>query len=262
MFGGFFESVAGQDRMNIARVTASGTLDASFRPQADASVMQVVVEPSGSLLVGGYFSSIAGSESGALARLNKEGSRDAGFNPRLYGLVESISRLDAGEIIVAGSWGRSLDENGNIHNVLAGFRADGSVDPRWSASANVPVRSLGRLPDGRFLAGGGFTTISGVARPNLALLSAGPSTSRPGPVRDLTARPLKGGLRLSWLPPRNLGGTTTVTYEYRLANQGWKTTSSTSVTVKSPSGVRATVSVRAVNFAGPGPAVSTSAVPR
>lgn len=86
--------------------------------------------------------------------------------------------------------------------------------------------------------------------------------SLPGAVTNLKATPAKGSIRVAWSPPSNLGGATSVTYQYQVGNKAWKSTSAPSVTVRGKKGVRIAVNVRAVNSAGLGPSVSVSGVPR
>lgn len=86
--------------------------------------------------------------------------------------------------------------------------------------------------------------------------------SVPGVVTNLKATSAKGSIRVSWSPPSNMGGATSVTYQYQVGKQAWKATSATSVTVKGKKGAKITVNVRAVNSAGFGPSVSVSGTPK
>ena len=75
--------------------------------------------------------------------------------------------------------------------------------------------------------------------------------------------PLKRGLRVSWsAPSAELGGSVTG-YEYRTGNSLWTKTSKSTISVTGLKSKRATtVSVRAYNDAGFGPAVSVRGVPK
>lgn len=99
------------------------------------------------------------------------------------------------------------------------------------------------------------------SEPSAAVTPSAPITA-PSAVSNLKAAPAKGSLRLTWSPPSNMGGASSVTYQYQVGKAPWKSSSATSVTVKGKKGVRITVKVRAVNPAGPGPSVSVSGVPR
>ncbi len=86
--------------------------------------------------------------------------------------------------------------------------------------------------------------------------------SKPGPVSKVKATAGKGLVRVTWSPPSNRGGAASVTYQYQVGTQAWKSTRSTSVTIRGKKGVRITVKVRAVNAAGFGPSVSVNGVPK
>lgn len=84
----------------------------------------------------------------------------------------------------------------------------------------------------------------------------------PGAVSSLKAASVKSAVKVTWSPPANMGGATSVTYQYQVGKQAWKSTTATSVTVRGKKSVRITLSVRAVNEAGPGSSISVSGVPR
>ena len=55
---GFFTSVFGVARSNVARLNADGTLDTSFDPKANGAVYSVAVQADGKVLLGGYFTTL------------------------------------------------------------------------------------------------------------------------------------------------------------------------------------------------------------
>ena len=80
---GFFASVDGVTRNNVARLNADGSFDASFIPpqinQFD-TVEVVVTQRDDKLLIGGFFPSVAGQEmTDSITRLNADGSLDTRF---------------------------------------------------------------------------------------------------------------------------------------------------------------------------------------
>lgn len=97
--------------------------------------------------------------------------------------------------------------------------------------------------------------------PSAAVTPAAP-IAPPSVVNNLSVIPGKGSIRATWSAPSDMGGATSVTYQYQVGRQAWKSTSATSVTVRGKKGVRITVSVRAVNQAGSGPSISVIGVPR
>ena len=84
----------------------------------------------------------------------------------------------------------------------------------------------------------------------------------PGPVGSVRATPLRGSIRVAWSSPADLGGATSVTYEYRVGKGPWLGTTATSMKVKGVKGKRITVQVRALNDAGPGPVARVVGIPR
>lgn len=84
----------------------------------------------------------------------------------------------------------------------------------------------------------------------------------PGVVRGLSATSAPRSLRVTWRAPSNLGGATTVNFEYRVNAGPWRPTLGSSVRVRGASGQRIAVQVRAVNPAGPGKATAVTARPR
>ena len=85
--------------------------------------------------------------------------------------------------------------------------------------------------------------------------------TKPGPVTNLKAKPARGILRISWAPPVDKGGATSVSYQYRVGTGAWISTSATAMTVTGRKGARISVGVRAVNEAGPGGIVTVTGVP-
>ncbi len=56
LIGGFFSTVLGVTRNNIARLNTDGTLDTDFNPNANGYVLAIAVQADGKILVGGSFS--------------------------------------------------------------------------------------------------------------------------------------------------------------------------------------------------------------
>ncbi|MCX6902364.1 MAG: FG-GAP-like repeat-containing protein [Verrucomicrobia bacterium] len=69
LVGGAFTNVAGKPHNYLARLNTDGTLDDTFKPDADNTVFAVSVQPDGMVLVGGAFTNLAGQPRGNLARL-------------------------------------------------------------------------------------------------------------------------------------------------------------------------------------------------
>jgi len=160
VIGGDFASVGGAAHTRLARVLASGAVDASFSPSINGSVRALAVLPDGRILVGGEFTSVNGTARTHLARLNADGSLDPAFNPAPDGAVYALSARVDGSVVVGGAFGTIA---GQSHARLALLKSDGSLDSGLTATANAEVYVLAGLLDGRALAGGAFTALGGAS---------------------------------------------------------------------------------------------------
>jgi len=85
LIGGYFTSVNGTNRNNLARLNADGSLDSSFNPGTaiggesgyDGSVASIALQPDGKVLAGGYFTNANGN---SITRFNANGTLDSSFN--------------------------------------------------------------------------------------------------------------------------------------------------------------------------------------
>jgi hypothetical protein len=92
-----------------------------------------------------------------------------------------------------------------------------------------------------------------------------PPATAPSAVQGLTAKPVKakGRLTVSWRAPASDGGSPVTSYEYRVGNTAWKSTTGLRVNLTGLRSKRAvTISVRAVNDVGPGAVATARATPR
>jgi uncharacterized delta-60 repeat protein len=69
LVGGFFSSIGGQRRNNIARLNPGGAADIAFNPNAAGNINCITVQADGKILVGGSFTSIGGQARTNIARL-------------------------------------------------------------------------------------------------------------------------------------------------------------------------------------------------
>jgi uncharacterized delta-60 repeat protein len=164
-----------------------GTVDDSFNPGTGVcddpnygEVYTVVSQADGRILVGGSFSSFNGVPCRGIVRLLPDGSVDPGFVASLpvSGQLPLVTRMalqsDGKVLLVA-----ALDSFYN-DNFLARLNPNGSFDSSFEfalaqASGGFSpgqIEALLLQSDGRIVIGGGFDTIKGVARTNLARLNA------------------------------------------------------------------------------------------
>ncbi|QWV92175.1 hypothetical protein KP004_13195 [Geomonas oryzisoli] len=154
---------------NIARFSAAGTYDASFRPVSpNGAVRALAVQADGKILLGGEFSG-GGLSRNYLARLNRDGTLDS-FDPGLAtapgaGVFALVVEPDGG--IVAGGGFTAASPPAQRIN-LARFRIDGALAETVFPAADAPVRVLARQGDGGLIAGGGFGSVGSATRTSLA----------------------------------------------------------------------------------------------
>jgi uncharacterized delta-60 repeat protein len=172
LLGGFFTSLspnggAATTRNNIARLNADGSLDSTFNPNANSSVVALALQPDGKLVLGGQFTSLSPNGGAAttrnyIARLNADGSVDTAFNPNPNNVVYALALQPDGKLLLGGFF-TSLSPNGGAattRNHIVRLNADGSVDTAFDPNANDLVIALALQPDGTLLLGGQFTSLS------------------------------------------------------------------------------------------------------
>src|SRR5450432_2181728 len=90
LVGGFFTSIGGQPRNNIARLDATTGLADSFDPNSSGfiggEIESIAVQADGKILVGGIFSDIGGQSRNGIARLDATTGLADSFNPNADGI--------------------------------------------------------------------------------------------------------------------------------------------------------------------------------
>ena len=108
--GGNFTSYNGTAANRIIRLNANGSVDNTFvyGTGFDSSVISVVVQSDGKILVGGGFTSYDGTSANGIVRLNTDGSADETFATGTgfasIGLVTKIGVQSDGKILVGGGF--------------------------------------------------------------------------------------------------------------------------------------------------------------
>ncbi|MBL8181613.1 MAG: VCBS repeat-containing protein, partial [Blastocatellia bacterium] len=170
---GVFNNIA-----SVRRIDANGTADPTWTALTyNGSIDQATVLPDGKVLVNGDFSTIGGVTRRLIARLNSDGTVDTSFNasvPAEGTVVTLISVAPDGKIYAAGNFSSI---GGAARPRFARLNADGSADtsfqnPLISGNGNIIVRPSLIQADGKVIIGGGFETIGGIARKNLARLNS------------------------------------------------------------------------------------------
>ncbi|MEI2725481.1 MAG: immunoglobulin domain-containing protein [Verrucomicrobiota bacterium] len=175
LVGGFFTSVNGLARTNLARLNADGSTDTNLVPAAlDQSVTTVALQPDGKILIGGYFNSVAGVAQAKVARLYTNGTYDATFtNSFSFSLPLGFKLQSDGKIIIHG---QGLTAVGGVaRSGIARLNTDGSLDTNFNVSItglNSAVHDVVVEPDDKLVIAGSFTTVAGVARKCVARLNS------------------------------------------------------------------------------------------
>lgn len=181
---GRFDRVDSEVVETLARLNPDARLDASFRVDPgfdnpdDAPVHDLAVESAGSLLVVGDFAAIGEVQRRGLARLTSDGKLDTTFDPG-EGLDWTVDRHGWANRLVLDSQaraivvGRFVSADRVPRHQLARWWPDGRVDAGYSFPNLKPeragtVRAVCVQPDGRWLVGGQFERVNGVARESLA----------------------------------------------------------------------------------------------
>jgi uncharacterized delta-60 repeat protein/prepilin-type N-terminal cleavage/methylation domain-containing protein len=169
VIGGDFTEVAGQPRLNIARLNADGTLDLSFDSDVVGTVYDVVLLPDGKMLIAGNFTEVAGQVRHRVARLNADGTLDAAFvTPNVASTVFALAVQPDGKVLVGGLFNSVA---GQTRNRVARLSADGTLDVSFqNPDVSGTVRVLAVQQDGSVIVGGDFTAVAGVSRNYVALL--------------------------------------------------------------------------------------------
>jgi uncharacterized delta-60 repeat protein len=157
-------------RNYIARLKTDGTLDTTFNPNANASVLTLGVQANGMILVGGAFTTL--QPNGAttpttrnyLARLNANGTIDATFDPEPNAGVTTLAVQSDGRIL-AGGYFSTFQPNGADtainHSFFVRLNTDGTIDTTFTnTNANSRVLAVAVQPDGKVIIGGAFSAIT------------------------------------------------------------------------------------------------------
>jgi uncharacterized delta-60 repeat protein len=148
------------------------TVDAGFNPNANGDVYATAVQLDGKIVIGGAFTTVGGAARSGIARLNANGTLDAGLNANANSLVVSAVLQPDGKIVIGGGF---TAVGGVARNLIARLNANGTLDagfnPNVSGGVTPSVQCIAAQADGKFVIGGVFTTVGGVARNRIARLN-------------------------------------------------------------------------------------------
>ncbi len=175
LIGGGFTNYNASAINYIARLSSTGSLDATFIPGTGANnfVRKINIQTDGKILVCGDFTTFNGSSFNRIVRLTSTGSVDSGFNPGTGANVNirtSAIKTD-GKILIGGEFTLF---NGTTRNYFARLNSDGSLDTTCvtCAGANDGVRSTAIQADGKIIIGGYYTFFNGSEINRIARLNS------------------------------------------------------------------------------------------
>ncbi len=172
LIGGDFTAIDGVTRHRLARLEANGDLDLGFNPILNAeslSVLCLVVQADGKILIGGDFTTVNGESIGGIARLNGDGTVDTNFNPGVNASVSTMVVQPDGKILIAGDFSMI---GSTVRNYIARLNADGTLDLNFAPLSDAPLSSIVLQPDGKILVGGYFDNLAGSLRRRIGRLNA------------------------------------------------------------------------------------------
>jgi hypothetical protein len=171
--GGSFTTIGGQSRSNIAAVSTSDGTATAWNPTADGGVLAIALSGS-AVYVGGFFLNIGGQQRVFLAALNASDGMATAWDPSPDGTIYAIA-ASADSVYVGGGF---LDISGQSRSALVAFdAADGSLTS-WDPSLTpipteiVPYVNALAIAGSTIYAGGGFGSVQGVTRNNIAGINA------------------------------------------------------------------------------------------
>jgi uncharacterized delta-60 repeat protein len=179
LVAGFFDSIGGGTAKGIARLNASGGLDATFNvggAGVNGGVETILVQSDNRIVLGGFFTSYNGTPRVDLARVNTDGSLDTNFVPNIsnnFNTVYDVTILRSKKILIVGNFD-TVD--GQFANRIARLKSDGSLDRSFRSGTGSPVDYVFVAllqNDNRVLIGGSFAAVQGRPRNRIARLANG-----------------------------------------------------------------------------------------
>ena len=173
LFAGEFTEVNDFTLRHLARLTPQGDFDVGFNPglAVDGTVLALLAQADGKILVGGSFTNVGGFLRRGLARLNADGDVDESFDSGFgtLGSVRALAVQEGGSVVLGGNF---TDFDGAPRGRLARVDGFGVLDARFAPRFDASVNALIVQPDGKILVGGAFTNLNGARSAGVARLNA------------------------------------------------------------------------------------------
>ena len=168
VIGGYFSSYSGVSiGYGIIRLNTDGTIDNTFNSGSgfNNGVQVIAIQGDGKILAGGDFTQYSGVTANYIIRLNTDGTIDNTFNSG-SGFSNGVSSMAIqsgdGKILAGGDF---TQYSGVTANYIIRLNTDGTIDNTFNSGSgfNGGVSSMAIQGDGKILAGGEFTSYSGVS---------------------------------------------------------------------------------------------------
>lgn len=182
-----FAGFDGGSSRNFCRINSDGSSDTTFNTNlgsgtdGSGTVATIAIQPDGNILIGGQFVTFDSTTRNRLMRINSDGTPDTTFYTNLGTAiggvstgVQSIIIQPDDKIIVGGAF---VLFNSNTRNRMFRLNSDGTEDTAFYTALGTgfdgSVLSVVLQDTGKIIIGGSvFTTLNGVAQPNIVRLNA------------------------------------------------------------------------------------------
>ncbi len=164
----------------IARLNPDGTYDSTYQAGTPTSILAMVMQPNGQVVVGGNFTAL--QNGGAtninvehIGRINADGSTDLNYSPNANFTVSALAIQADGKVIAGGAFTQFHPAEANsptYRNGVARINIDGTIDSTFDPNAYGGVGVIVAAPNGQYLIGGSFTSVGGATATNVARLNA------------------------------------------------------------------------------------------
>lgn len=165
--GGYFQSIGGQPRNNMAEVDARTGKASEWNPDPSNEVFALAIDDE-AVYLGGWFKSMGMVWRHNLAAFDLTTGEVTAWNPNPDGAIVYALAASGGRIYAAGHF---TEVGGQPRSAIAALDTVTGAPLDWSPDADQIVKALA-VRDGVVYAGGLFTTIGGQPRRYLAALDA------------------------------------------------------------------------------------------
>ncbi len=195
--GGSFQSIGGQPRRNLAKLSSHGTglADPLWNPSPDQYVSALALDSDQRLYAGGNFQSIDNQPIERLARLSGTGvgTADIQWLPRPDGVVAAILAVSDDRVVISGEFTRlDSDTRLGLASIDYSGRAGETVDAEFGRNK---IELIAVQPNGGLIVAGDFLKVNGLRRRGLVRLTPDGMVDpawNPDPDGKVTAMALGG----------------------------------------------------------------------